>query len=129
MPKLYQQLANLVDAYQRCKKTGNEFAAIHLESIESLVRNHMPSGAGFDRGTKLDLGASTGEKLVFWTSFHHMNDGGFYDGWTDHRVTVRPSMVFDINLTISGRDRNEIKDYIAEGFDVALRNELANAQG
>jgi hypothetical protein len=48
-----------------------------------------------------------------------MNDGGFYDGWTEHTVVVTPSFR-GINLRISGRDRNQIKEYLYETYDYAL---------
>jgi hypothetical protein len=53
---------------------------------------------------------------VFKTSFHHMNTHGYYDGWTDHIVTVRPDMMSGIRISITGKDRNQIKDYIHEVF-------------
>jgi hypothetical protein len=51
-----------------------------------------------------------------------MNDG-FYSGWTDHTVIVRPSFR-GINVRISGRDRNGIKEYLAETYDYALTQEV-----
>lgn len=119
--KLYQILASCLNAIENCRESGNdEWLRQHTETIESLVSNYMPSGSGFDNGTKLDFDASKGgEKLVFSTSYHHMDDG-MYDGWTEHTVTVRPSLIFDFDMKISGRDRNEIKDYMAETFNYAL---------
>lgn len=119
---LYSRLATLCDAALRCAKTGNdEWRERHTEKVTTLVREHMPSGSGFDNGTVLDSDLSTGEKLVFHTSFHHMDEHGGYDGWTDHTVTVRGSLMHGFTMTISGRDRNDIKEYVHECFDVALR--------
>ena len=118
-------LASKIDARLRCLKNGNEWADKHEDMIVALVREHMPSGSGFDSGTTMDLDVSTGEKLVFLTSFHHMNDVGMYDGWTEHAVTVRPSLVHGFLLTISGRDRRGIKDYMHEIFHVALSDVIS----
>lgn len=96
----------------------------HTETIEELVKQHLPHGSGFDSGTKIDLDASHAEKLVFTTSFHHMNDGGFYDGWTDHTVTVTPSLAGEFHLRISGRNRNDIKEMMYQDFDYALRTDV-----
>ena len=93
------------------------------DRIESLVREFMPSGSGFDSGTKIDLDASHAEKLVFTTSYHHLNEAGYYDGWTEHVVTVTPSFS-GFNLRISGRNRNDVKDYIGETFHYALKLEV-----
>lgn len=89
------------------------------DKAESLVKEHMPSGGGFDSGTELDFSLSTPEKLIFHTSFHHMVDG-MYDGWTEHTVKVQPSFIHGIDMSISGRNRREIKDYIAESFHTSL---------
>jgi hypothetical protein len=124
MRKLYERLASLVTARQNCIKSGNaEWRLKHTERALELVKEHMPSGVGFDCGTKLDLDKSTGERLVFETSFHHMDDNGYYDGWTDHVVRVLPAFG-GIDMTISGRNRNEIKDYIHEAFHCCLTIEV-----
>lgn len=97
--------------------------ALHGDTIEELLSD-FPSGSGFDNGTKLDLDDSTGEKLVFTTSYHHMNDGGMYDGWTDHVVTVEPSLEMGYRLKIRGSNRNDIKEYIADIFHSCLDAEV-----
>jgi hypothetical protein len=120
---LYRALAGLVGAYRRCGE-GSEWRERHRARIEYLVRNYMPSGSGFDNGTKIDLDASTSEKLVFDTSFHRMGESGVYDGWTDHRVIVTASLQSAFKLKISGRDRVDFKSYAYEVFDGALRVEV-----
>ena len=61
---------------------------------------------------------------MLYTHFHHMNDGGFYDGWTEHSVVVTPSLVYGFDTRITGRDRNDIKNYIGEEMDLRLRNTI-----
>jgi hypothetical protein len=96
----------------------------HTDIIEALVKQHLPSGSGYDSGTKIDLDASTGNKLVFTTAFHHMNEGGYYDGWTEHTVTVTPSLAQKFYLRISGRNRNDIKEMMYQDFDAALHTDV-----
>lgn len=125
--KLYQRLAQLLDAYQRCEAEGRkEWADNHCESIERLCKAHMPHGSGLDAGmsTQLLLEESTPDRLVFPADFHHMDEYGFYDGWTEHRVVVTPSLAFGFTLKVTGRDRNEIKSYIEETFHTALNKEV-----
>jgi hypothetical protein len=123
--KLYSRLASLIDSAARCDQTGNtEWSTRHRQAMRDLVKEHMPSGSGFDAGTTLDEDSSTPEKVVFDTSFHHMDEMGGYDGWTDHKVVVRPSLAHGFTTKVSGRDRNEIKDYIGEMFDLALKTEV-----
>lgn len=66
-----------------------------------------------------------GSKLAFRTSFHHMDESGGYDGWTEHIVTARATFNGP-ELKISGADRNGIKEYIAECFSAALAGEVSD---
>ena len=125
--KAYRKIASLLTAIENCKITGNaEWEKRHFITIERIIKDHFPSGSGFDSGTTLDMGESNGEKLVFYTSFHHMDENGFYDGWTEHKVIVTPSLSFGYNLRITGKDRNDIKEYIADCFIEALEREIGS---
>lgn len=124
----YAALARTLDAYARCKVTGNtEWEEKHLARAEEMVREHCPSGSGFDRGTTLDVERTMARmkvkpegSIVLNTSFRHMDEHGSYDGWTEHGIIVTPSLAYGFGLRVTGRDRNEIKDYIAEVFHEAL---------
>lgn len=125
MATLANRLANLIQAIENCANSGNvEWQEKHTENAKKLVREHLPTGSGFDVGTKLRLDRSSAELLVFETQFHHMNDGGMYDGWTYHFVRVRASLIFGLDITISGRNRNDIKDLIHQEFDAALSADI-----
>jgi len=122
---IYRQLASLLISRANCLKDNNtEWHYRHAESIADLVQCYLPDGSGFDNGTEMDVERSTPDKLVFTTSYHHMNDGGMYDGWTSHTVTVRPSLAFGIEVKVSGSNRNDIKDDIWETFHYALTREV-----
>lgn len=139
MTKRFEFIAQKLHAMERCKVPMDKYAATspeesnywremiysHMDVIRTLVFDHFPSGSGFDNGTSLDFKDSTPQKLVFNTLFYHMNECGYYDGWTSHRVTVRPCLMHGFRLTVSGRDRNDIKAYIAEIFESALSAEIS----
>jgi len=122
--KVYQKIAALIVARNNCINPGNvEWFDKHTERLDEIAKNHLPSGSGVDSGTEIDLDRSTEKKIVLNTSYHHMNDGGMYDGWTDHTITATPS--FDgFDLKVSGRDRNQIKDYLGDLFYHALMEEI-----
>lgn len=103
-----------------------EWARDIHESRIAQIMGELPAGAGFDNGITL-ADASTPSRLIFETAFHHMDDSGMYAGWSEHRVTVTPSLVWGIEMRIGGRDRNGIKDYIAESFRDALQREAPDA--
>jgi hypothetical protein len=87
----------------------------HTDTIKRIVQNG-PSGSGIDNGTQIALDNSTGNKLVFTTAFHHMDEGGMYDGWTYHVITIRPSLQFGFDMKITGSNRNDIKEYLSEVY-------------
>jgi hypothetical protein len=112
-------LSAAIEARKNCQQSGNaEWLDRWEERINQLV-GMLPSGSGIDSGTKIDLDKSHADKLVLYTAFHHMNEVGYYDGWTEHTITVTPSFL-GINLRISGRDRNQIKDYLYGTYEYAL---------
>jgi hypothetical protein len=122
---LYQALAARIGAVANCEKGGNiEWLAKHKAAALALTKQYMPSGSGIDCGTTLQLDDCTSEKLVFFASFHHMDEQGGYDGWSEHFVTVRASLQFGIDIKISGRDRNDIKEYLDQVFHDALTSEI-----
>lgn len=128
--KLYQRLAQYVDAMHRAQTYGNqEWKQKHKEELLRMVANYLPSGSGFDNGSKLDLDTSEPDCLVINTSFHHMNENGYYTGWTEHKIKVKPSLAYGFVLSIAGRNLNDIKQYIGETFEVSLNQEIDERTG
>lgn len=69
------------------------------------------------RGTQVE---SVSEKrIVFRVDFHHMNADGYYDGWTKHTIVVTPAFI-GFNIRVTGTNRNDIKDYLADLFYTTL---------
>jgi hypothetical protein len=124
MPTLYKAIAGKLQAILNCGRSVNtEWDLKRREAICTLVREHMPSGSGFDSGTDIDWDRSTPNKLVFTTSYHHHGECG-YTHWSNHSITVRASLVSGITLTISGRDYRGFKDYCYDVFHTALMAEV-----
>ena len=123
--KLYQRISALLTARKNCETSGNtEWHRRHTDALLAIVQRYMPSGSGFDSGTQIDLDRSKPNRLVFDTSFHHMDGNGYYDGWTDHRIAATPDFISRFSLTISGRDRNKIKDFVYDTFATTLNQEV-----
>jgi hypothetical protein len=118
------ELVNALVARTNCQKANppnTEWETKWDARIQQLIEL-LPSGSGFDTGTQLDEDRNFNPraKVVFNTAFHHMNDGGMYNEWTEHTITVKPCLLFGYSLTISGRDKNDIKDYINDMFHFTL---------
>jgi hypothetical protein len=128
---VYQVIASKFDAYVRCVKTNNtEWIDKHYRDIEKIVKNYLPYGSGIDSGVTFDFGNSTSNKLVFDSSYHCMNDNGYYDGWIDFRVILKPSLQFGFVMQIIGRfsDRHykyeSVRDYMYEEFEYAFGEKI-----
>lgn len=127
--KLYKVFAITIDALKRCLEKSTEsaphpWADKHQDRLDQLMDRYAPSGSGVDPGTTLDLEASSADKLVFHCGFHHMDEHGFYDGWTDHTITIKPSLGRDFTLNLSGKNRNDIKTYLGDLFYEFLMTEV-----
>lgn len=110
-------------ALSTCREYENKgWAAAWARALDMLARNYLPHGSGFDSGCRVDHTKTGADKIVLYAEFHCMNDVGFYDGWREYRVTVRPTFGADLDVTISGRDYRDtgLPDYVAERIRDAM---------
>lgn len=108
------QFSNILTAYLNCCDKGKmnlEWMEKHQDTLNEMI-DLLPHGSGIDNGIKFDWEKSNGQKLIFTFGFHHMDENGYYDGWTDHVLTITPSFPFGYDMKISGKDRNGIKEYL-----------------
>jgi hypothetical protein len=128
---LYKELAGTIQARLNCEKMGNwEWFSMHEKKIDDMARSHLPSGSGIDSGCTIDIEKSTGNRIVIDSSYHTMSDMGYYGRWIDFTVTVKPDLICDFTLTISGkfgRDQ-DLKDYLYDTFDMALRHMIGEPE-
>lgn len=103
----------------------------HLADLEALERE-LPSGSGIDNGTKIDIENSEEDvKLVIDCGYHHMDENGYYDGWCDYTITVRPTFSgiwvdVDCNSPYYVLEYPGTTEYLAETYRYALLRELNN---
>jgi hypothetical protein len=120
--KIFIRLAELANWHTRTVIGGMVKWQDKTQDFIDSIMDTAPSGSGIDCGTELRIDDCTPTKLVFGLSFHHMNEHGCYDGWSDHEVIIKPTFG-GFSMRITGRDRNGIKEYLADVYDCWL-NEL-----
>ena len=109
-----EALASKIDARLTCIKRGNRpMASYHEDAIRDIMDAHAPSGSG------LDLDKSASEKLIFTFGYHHMNDVGYHQ-WTDYKVIVKASLIYGLDIRITGRDVNGVKKYLYDVYSEFL---------
>ena len=80
------------------------------DARQTRINDLLPHGSGFDNGTKIE--SVNDSKIVFSTAFHHMDDNGFYCGWTEHKVIVTASLQHGFIIRCTGKNKRDIKEYI-----------------
>ncbi len=122
---LYKHIASALIAIENCRKDNNhEWLIRHNSRLDHIERNYLPSGSGVDSGTKIDREKSRENRIVLTTAFHHMNEQGCYDGWTEHDIIITPDLFCDFSVRVTGRNRNDIKDYLGGVFSSDLSEEI-----
>lgn len=104
-------LSKAISGYIFC---NGRYKHPHKELIE-LMEKELPSGSGIDSGCEILLEKSNPNKIVIKTSFHHINENGYYDGWSNHNIIIKPGFGM-FYLQITGKNRNDIKTYLFDLF-------------
>lgn len=118
-PVAYQIAATAV-AHQNCVRSGNSvWRKRHKARLDKIERECLPYGTR--------IVSATANELVFETSYHHMNEHGYYCGWSYHLVNVTSTFLgLDVQIVDSSWDtedeidREASLDYIAETFEFML---------
>lgn len=98
--KLYQELALKLNAISNCIDSDNQvWLSNHIEDIKNL-NQFLPSGSGFDSGSMVNLELSQDNKIVIDSSYHLMDQFGFYSHWVDFTITVTSCLMSGFNLDI-----------------------------
>ncbi len=100
-------LSKNIAAYNQCNKEWKDKAE---DRINELCKE-LPHGSGIDGKCEIDLVQSTENKIVFFFEFHHMDENGYYCGWTEHNLIITPNFG-NFNMRITGKNKNDIKEYL-----------------
>lgn len=124
MTKVYAKIAQEISRRKRGEEGNQHWMDLAEEALHHIEREILPSGSGFDSGSRIDLDESKPDKLVIRAEFHHMDDSGGYCGWSSHHVIVTPCLAHGFNMRVTGKDKRGIKEYIADVFHHCLDSEM-----
>lgn len=121
MKTLVNAIHTAIMAMNTCNANNNPYAETWLEKL-GQYETALSHGSGIDNGTSIDIEKTTKNRIILHTAFHHMDENGFYDGWTYHDIIVAPT--FDgIDITVTGKNRNDIKTYLTDIFYESLMSD------
>ena len=115
---ILRAFSEALQAMRNCEKSGNaEWRERWIDYIAKL-QSELPHGSGLDGKVEFILDKCNSRRVVIFVEFHHMKHG-YYVGCTDHEI-VATATHCGTHIRVTGRDRNGIKDYLAELFYDAL---------
>jgi hypothetical protein len=123
MKTVIQRIDDLLSQI-RVLERFDQFEKIELVKCQlyTFEKTRLPSGSGFDNGCHVSISDSSEKAIHIQVDYHHMNEGGMYDGWTRHLLIVRPTFT-GFTITVKGINKNDIKTHIADTFyDVLSRD-------
>jgi hypothetical protein len=120
---LIRAIVQTIDWKNRAEGEWHDRACWRLDRLVDM----LPHGSGIDSTSeiidyKMDKNGNC-TMVSFRSDYHHMNADGYYDGWTQHTVKVYPDWA-GVRLNITGRNRNDIKDYLHATWDYALSQDI-----
>jgi|VirMetMinimDraft_7_1064189.scaffolds.fasta_scaffold241884_1 hypothetical protein len=95
------------------------------DNLEWIQDEILPSGSGFDSGCKI-LEHSKRNRIIIQCDFHHMNENGYYDGWTYHTCIITPDLAYDHEMRVTGKNKRDIKNYILDIIYDAIDSTILN---
>lgn len=101
----------------------------NIDDKEHFIKSIVPSGSGFDTIYNV---YEQKKNFKITSSYHAMNENGYYDGWIDFTIylwkDIKSNKNKDITVEINGKDSNYITDkyflreYIKETIYTTIYN-------
>lgn len=121
--RLYQLFAKHIAG----SKLKPPYNGHHLDRLDELLYK-LPTGSGIDAGSTIAFEECKRDKIVFNSAFHVLDSNGYYDGWIEFKVIVRPSFTgFDLEIKPLQRKtyfNDYLHDYVFDVFRYALDSEI-----
>ena len=111
--------------FQSTGRDDGEFNR-HSNAIDKIINSSPCVSAEFAIDIRYDL--SHADKIVFEVAYNHADpnsDPPESPDWTEHIVTVRPSLIDGFNLRVAGFNRNGVRQTIERCFDRWMRQEVS----
>lgn len=122
---LYQHIAQILGSLAQFRKSDVPSTWKSIWENRLLAQaEELPHGSGFDSQAIIEDDKPFTGSFTILGSYHKMDANGYYCGWEDFKVTVKPSLAFDFQTRIVCADKN-LREYIGDAYEFALRAEFS----
>lgn len=118
MKTLVQAIHSAIVARKNCPIAGEWF--VRWEERIRELEKEFPSGSGFD--VRMSVDRDSFDKVKISGSFHQMDNNGFYCGWKDFVVVVKPAFN-GIDMRVTGLMKASVREYIGDVMHECLTQE------
>ena len=104
--------------YQKIARVASQKNAMLKRDEFVMLQKLLPIGNGIEKECVILL-KSTEKRIVIDTAYWHYETSR----WTDHQIVITPSFEGEINIRVTGKNVDNIKEYLHEVFREALMKE------
>jgi hypothetical protein len=134
--KVYQRIASIIGWQENLIKGKNDdqisqwFPETHNQ-LGAIENDYLMHGSGFDAGTCIfPYPESKPDRIVGHTAFHHMDEYGGYDDWSEFDFVVTPTLqspgyrlrIIEKDIIRKYKARGDV-DYFYDELDHCLSQE------
>ena len=105
--------------YQKIARVASQKNTPLKEKQLSWLQELLPFGNGIEAVCVIPL-KSTKKRIVIDTYYWHPD---YSDEWTIYKVVITPSFEGEINIRITGKNEDNVKEYLHDIFRQALMKE------
>lgn len=107
--------------YQKIARVASQKNAMLKREEFVMLQKLLPIGNGIEKECVILL-KSTEKRIVIDTTYRHQINP-LEIRWTDHQIVITPSFEGEINIRVTGKNVDNIKEYLHEVFREALMKE------
>lgn len=96
----------------------------HDDILDFIEQELLPSGSGFDSGTKINREKTTDTRIVLDTAVHPLTDAGYYTAWKHFSIIVSASHLFGFTVKSSKKLPWYIREWVLDTFYEVLDTEV-----
>jgi hypothetical protein len=124
--KKYVSLGIAFNALLNCSNGNTIWHEKWSDAITQII-DSLPHCSGVDGKTEFNFNESKPDKLVIDSSYHCMNENGFYDGMYNFRVVLKPdwqNFKLEIKTNMPKKYKDSTIEYLTDLFFYDLMQDI-----